>query len=95
MTKKLTQTQAIRAFCTECIYDGIGGSGNALTQITNCTAKDCPLYEWRPLNKDAKEVEKQRKIAAMTPEELKDYEEKCEIARVRFNKLRAEGKMAH
>ena len=93
MTKKLTQTQAIRAFCTSCIVDSLGGNGSALTQITNCTAKDCPLYEWRPLNTDAKEVEKQKRIAAMTPEELVKYNAKCEIAKERFNKLHEEGKM--
>ena len=93
MKKKLNQTMAIKAFCTQCIYDGIGGSGSAITQITNCTSKNCPLYEWRPLNRDAKEVEKQAKIAAMTPDEFKKYEEKCQIAKDRMVKLREEGKM--
>jgi len=92
--KKLNQTQAIRAFCTECIVDtSVGGNGKPLTQITNCTAHDCPLYHHRPLDGDAKAVEKQKKIDAMSPEEFKAYQEKCDIAKERFNKLRSEGKL--
>ena len=94
--KKLNQTQAIKAFCVSCIVDDtVGGNGSALTQITNCTAIDCPLYSHRPLNQDAKEVEKQKRIDAMSPEEFKAYQEKCDIAKERFNKLRLEGKIGN
>ena len=85
MTKKLTQTQAIKAHCLDCGYDEIAtGLGSALDQITDCPSIDCNLYPFRPVNGKEKEKRKQIKIAAMTSEELVKYNAKVEEARVRF-----------
>lgn len=85
LNKSLTQTKAIRKKCEDCIYDPLGG-GSILDQITACTANDCSLWEWRPLNKVNRDLLKQEKLANMTPEELEKYKTKADIARKRFNK---------
>jgi len=38
---------AINSFCYECMGKEPGYS----VEIRNCTAKDCPLYSWRPYQK--------------------------------------------
>jgi len=47
---KLTRKAAIRAKCTECIYDPVAG-GSELAQITARDSTDCALHEWRPQRK--------------------------------------------
>lgn len=42
--KKLSPMQAIKAFCNNCV-------GDIKADITNCTAKKCPLYIYRPYQK--------------------------------------------
>ena len=93
MKKKLTQTQAIRAFCISCIYDPHGGNGSMYDQIEACTAPDCALYEHRPLTTATKDKLRDEKIAAMNSEELAKYRDKQEIAKVRMDNLRQQGKM--
>ncbi len=39
----------IDAKCAECIYDPTG-EGTWRKQVSNCTAKSCPLYDVRPTN---------------------------------------------
>ncbi len=39
---------AINAMCKGCIYDPIGGRGNWRQQTEACTAKHCPLWQFRP-----------------------------------------------
>lgn len=38
----------INAFCASCIYDPGCGGGSWRKQVTDCTAKTCPLYDVRP-----------------------------------------------
>ena len=46
---KRSMRAAIDAFCKQCIYDPIGGSGTWRQQVEACTAVKCPLYDFRPL----------------------------------------------
>ena len=39
----------IDAMCASCIYDPAYGSGTWRNQVKDCTSKDCPLYDIRPL----------------------------------------------
>ena len=41
---------AINAKCKECIYDGIGGTGNWRQQVEACTSPKCPLFPLRPVS---------------------------------------------
>jgi hypothetical protein len=43
--KKTSPLQAIKAFCNNCV-------GDIRSDITNCTAKQCNLYIYRPYQKD-------------------------------------------
>jgi len=81
--KYKTQTQAIKAFCKECLYDE-HDEGTYLKQITECTAPECPLYEYRPVDKVERDRRRAIKVAKMTPAELKKYKIKQETARVRL-----------
>ena len=46
--KKISPMQAISNFCNNCV-------GNIRSDITNCTAKQCSLYIYRPYQKGEKE----------------------------------------
>jgi len=46
--KRVSPMQAIRNFCISCV-------GEIKKDITNCTAKKCPLYIYRPYQKDENE----------------------------------------
>lgn len=75
------------AFCTECIYDPEAiGAGTKNQQIEDCTAPECPLYEWRPVTKATREKRKAEAYAAMSPEEKAKYDAKVEDAKERFAK---------
>lgn len=50
---KLTRQQAINAFCKECNYDP-ADKGNWRQQITACTMRNCPLFEYRPVSRPKK-----------------------------------------
>ena len=42
-----TRSEAIAAFCAECIYDpGAGGTWRA--QVAACQSRRCPLWPYRP-----------------------------------------------
>jgi membrane protease subunit (stomatin/prohibitin family) len=43
--KNTSPVQAIKNFCNECV-------GGMKADITNCTAKKCPIYIYRPYQKD-------------------------------------------
>lgn len=45
--------RAIDAFCKYCIYDA-GAEGGWRQQVGACAAKDCPLYQLRPVSTGAK-----------------------------------------
>ena len=42
--KKTTPMQAIKQFCLSCV-------GDIRAEVTNCTARQCPLYIYRPYQK--------------------------------------------
>lgn len=44
----------VNAFCVHCIYDPGSGGGNWRQQIEDCTARDCPLFDVRPLSSGKK-----------------------------------------
>lgn len=46
--KQVSPIKAIRNFCVSCV-------GNKTEDITNCTAKKCPLYIYRPYQKGENE----------------------------------------
>lgn len=46
----MSRAAAINAFCKQCIYDKTQ-PGNWRQQVEACTAKSCPLYEYRPISK--------------------------------------------
>ena len=49
LKSKKGRTAAINAKCCECIYDPATlGCGSWRKQVEDCTATDCPLYEYRP-----------------------------------------------
>ena len=50
--------KSINEKCRECIYDPIGGGGSWRQQVTDCSAKHCPLYEVRPVSVSEKENRK-------------------------------------
>lgn len=84
MTKKLPPSKAIAVFCKECIYDPHGGNGSWINQIEECTAPECPLYEHRPLTGNTREILREEKVAAMSPEELIKYKKRQDGARNNF-----------
>lgn len=43
-----TRRLAIHSFCHECIYDP-GHDGGWRKQVEECTSKNCPLYDFRPM----------------------------------------------
>lgn len=43
-----SKADAIKAFCILCV-------GEVKADVTNCTAKSCPLYAYRPYQKGADE----------------------------------------
>jgi len=43
--KKISPMQAIKAFCINCV-------GDIRSDITKCSAKQCPLFIYRPYQKD-------------------------------------------
>lgn len=45
--------KSINEKCKECIYDPFPGNGTWLQQVTNCPAKNCPLYDVRPISSTA------------------------------------------
>ena len=47
---KVSPRQAIRAKCKDCIYDPLAG-GTWLEQVAQCSIKDCPLWDFRPMPK--------------------------------------------
>lgn len=51
--RKATRGSAINAFCKMCIYDK-GAEGTWRQQVEACTAKTCPLFQFRPLPAPAK-----------------------------------------
>lgn len=86
MKQHISPQKAIRAKCTECIYDPVGGGGTDLQQIEACTATNCPLYEWRPLTGRTKERLKNERIAMMSDEELEEFKRRSALAKERFSK---------
>lgn len=46
--KKVTPMMAIKAFCNDCV-------GGIKADVRNCTAVKCPLYIYRPYQKDDNE----------------------------------------
>jgi len=40
---------AINLKCKQCIYDPKGGTGTWRQQVAECTARNCPLFPYRPL----------------------------------------------
>lgn len=54
MRKPQTRSEAIKEKCTECIYDPYQkGLGGKLQQIADCTSPECPLFDFRPLPREA------------------------------------------
>lgn len=45
---KQSLRMAVNEFCARCIYDPDGGEGGKAQQIAACTAKNCPLWRFRP-----------------------------------------------
>lgn len=46
--KRTTPMQAIKAFCLHCV-------GDIRVEVTKCTARQCPLYIYRPYQKGDKD----------------------------------------
>lgn len=47
----MSRARAINAFCKQCIYDPVGGTGNWRQQVEACTVTRCPLYAYRPVSR--------------------------------------------
>jgi len=45
----MSRKKAIDNFCKECIYDK-KQEGTWRGQVENCTATNCPLYNYRPIS---------------------------------------------
>lgn len=71
---KLTRQQAINRQCRLCIYDAHAGNGTWREQTENCTAPDCPLYEYRPISQGTQDRLKQERYDAMSDEEKAAYD---------------------
>lgn len=50
----MSRKKAIESMCKQCIYDDKGGNGTWRQQTEACTAKSCPLYDYRPLSNGEK-----------------------------------------
>lgn len=44
----MSRKKAIENFCKQCIYDPEGANGTWRQQTQVCTAKSCPLFDFRP-----------------------------------------------
>ena len=63
---------AINAKCKDCIYDPKCGGGSVRQQIGKCTSISCPLWQVRPIPRDANDPEQYPTDPAMvTPEWIK------------------------
>ena len=51
---KRSMRKAINEMCKACIYDPVGGGGTWRQQVEACTAKGCPLYDYRPTSASEK-----------------------------------------
>ena len=47
--------KAVNQMCKQCIYDPQGGAGTWRQQTEACPAKDCPLWDLRPVSKTREE----------------------------------------
>lgn len=83
----MTRQEAIDAKCKDCNYDD-KDVGTWREQVESCTAKDCSLWEHRPLTSGTIKANLEAKVAAMTPEELAKFKIKQEGARVRLAKAK-------
>lgn len=54
--KKMTRQKAINEFCKYCIYDPQPGNGTWRQQVEECTSKQCPLFEHRPITSTTKKA---------------------------------------
>ena len=88
---KLTLKQAIRAKCSDCIYDSEArGLGGELQQITGCTSGDsCALWEHRPVTASYKAARKQEEFDLLSPDE------QAEVLRIREERSKAFKKRMH
>lgn len=75
MKTKLTMKQAIRAKCSDCIYDPEAeGMGGELKQISDCPSEgSCALWEHRAVTGKEKARRKKAEFAAMTPNEQAEF----------------------
>ena len=80
---KLSRQKAIEAYCRECICDDLD-TGTWRGQVTGCTAVDCPLYEYRPLDQEAKAIRKRERYDALSEEEKKAYDKRAKEAAQRM-----------
>jgi len=55
---RYSMKKAVRAFCTECIYDPNNGG---MRNVSECPSTSCPLWGFRPLSK-------------LSPEKAYDFE---------------------
>lgn len=62
----MTRSQAIAAYCRECIYDP-QAAGTWREQVAACACTDCPLWRYRPLPRNARPW-----IASRSPDALPD-----------------------
>ena len=87
--EKLSPLKAIAKHCANCIYGpGAVGFGSRLDQITNCTSKDCALYDHRPVNPAEKSARLDERLSVMSSVEMAAYhaekDRKPAIAKERF-----------
>ena len=72
----MSRQQAIDKHCKLCIFDGSTGSGSWRKQVTDCTSYDCPLFNYRPLDKEAKEAQLTKKRANYSAHDKKIAKER-------------------
>lgn len=79
----MTRGQAIAAFCRQCIGDP-GAAGTWREQVAICACRDCPLWRFRPLPRNAPAWIASRKAADM-PAGFHRVMHDAAIARLRGN----------
>jgi hypothetical protein len=86
--KKLSPMQAIKLKCIDCCYDP-QDVGNWSMQVESCTSVDCSLWQHRPMTGKTKRLQRETKLALLTPSERELFELRSQNARRNMLNLRA------
>jgi hypothetical protein len=82
----MNRQDAIDAKCKDCNWDS-NDVGTWREQVESCKAKDCSLWEHRPMTKSGVLARQEEKMSQMTPAQLENYKARQERARENMKKI--------